>query len=139
LKPLSTKKLFPRDRIVPWVTEEAAKRVESWVKEAAAGGARIECGGARPGAIIEPTVIIGASHEMTVVCKEVFGPVVSIFGYESLEDVIALANSTLYGLQAGVHTESLDVRCGQARSSASAGSSCTALCAGAWITCSTAA
>ena len=100
---------LPQTDVGPMVTEEAAKRVESWVKEAAAGGARVECGGVRHGAIVEPTVITGASHEMTVVCKEVFGPVVSIFGYESLDEVIALANSTPYGLQAGVYTKSLDV------------------------------
>jgi acyl-CoA reductase-like NAD-dependent aldehyde dehydrogenase len=99
----------PETDLGPMVTEDAAKRVESWVKEAAAGGARIECGGVRHGAIIEPTVITGASHEMTVVCKEVFGPVVSIFSYESLDEVITQANSTPYGLQAGVYTKSLDV------------------------------
>jgi acyl-CoA reductase-like NAD-dependent aldehyde dehydrogenase len=99
----------PQTEIGPMVTEEAAKRVEIWVKEAAAGGARIECGGVRHGAIVEPTVVTGASHEMTVVCKEVFGPVVSIFPYENLDEVIALANSTPYGLQAGVYTRSLEV------------------------------
>jgi len=46
---------------------------------------------------------------MTVVCKEVFGPVVSIFRYDDLDEVIAQANSTPYGLQAGVYTRSLDV------------------------------
>jgi acyl-CoA reductase-like NAD-dependent aldehyde dehydrogenase len=99
----------PQTDVGPMVTEEAAKRVESWVKEAAAGGARVECGGVRHGAIVEPTIITRAAHEMTVVCKEVFGPVVSIFGYENLDEVIALANSTPYGLQAGVYTKSLDV------------------------------
>jgi acyl-CoA reductase-like NAD-dependent aldehyde dehydrogenase len=99
----------PQTDLGPMVTEDAAKRVESWVKEAAAAGACVECGGVRHGAIMEPTVITGASHEMTVVCKEVFGPVVSIFDYEKFDDVIALANSTPYGLQAGVYTKSLDV------------------------------
>ena len=99
----------PQTDLGPLVTEDAAKRVESWVKEAAAAGARIECGGVRHGAIVEPTVITGASHEMTVVCKEVFGPVVSIFPFESLDGVMALANSTPYGLQVGVYTRSLEV------------------------------
>jgi acyl-CoA reductase-like NAD-dependent aldehyde dehydrogenase len=91
------------------VTEDAAKRVESWVQQAAAAGAKIECGGKRIGATLEPTVITQATHEMTVVCKEVFGPVVTIFPYQDLTDVIAKANSTPYGLQAGVYTKSLDV------------------------------
>lgn len=93
----------------PMVTEEAAKRVESWVREAAASGAKIECGGTRHGATMEPTVITGATHEMTVVCKEVFGPVVTIFSYDDLTDVIAKANSLPYGLQAGVYTRSLEL------------------------------
>jgi acyl-CoA reductase-like NAD-dependent aldehyde dehydrogenase len=95
--------------IGPMVTEDAARRVESWVHQAAAAGAKIECGGKRTGATLEPTVITQATHEMTVVCKEVFGPVVTIFSYEDLTDVIAKANSTPYGLQAGVYTKSLDV------------------------------
>src|SRR6185312_1865199 len=99
----------PQTDVGPLVSEDAAKRVESWVQEARANGARIECGGVRHGAMVEPTVITGASHAMTVVCKEVFGPVVSIFAYENLDDVIAKANSTPYGLQAGVYTKSLDV------------------------------
>jgi acyl-CoA reductase-like NAD-dependent aldehyde dehydrogenase len=99
----------PQTDVGPMVTEEAARRVESWVKEAAASGAQIACGGNRNGAVMEPTVITGASHDMTVVCKEVFGPVVSMFDYESLDDVIAKANSTPYGLQAGIYTRSLEV------------------------------
>lgn len=99
----------PDTEIGPMVTEDAAKRVESWVREAAAAGARIECGGGRRGAAMEPTVITGASHAMTVVCKEVFGPVVTVFSYDDFAEVIALANSTPYGLQAGVYTKSLEL------------------------------
>jgi acyl-CoA reductase-like NAD-dependent aldehyde dehydrogenase len=99
----------PDTDVGPMVTEDAAKRVESWIREASAQGARVECGGERRGATLVPTVITGASHEMTVVCKEVFGPVVSIFRYDDLDEVIAQANSTPYGLQAGVYTRSLDV------------------------------
>ncbi|HVO90942.1 MAG TPA: aldehyde dehydrogenase family protein [Casimicrobiaceae bacterium] len=100
---------LPDTDIGPMVTEDAARRVESWIREAERSGARIECGGGRQGAIVQPTVITGATHEMTVVCKEVFGPVVSIFGYDDIDDVIERANSTPYGLQAGVYTKSLDL------------------------------
>lgn len=99
----------PDTDVGPMVTEEAATRVESWVQEAARAGARIECGGRRHGATMEPTVVTGATHEMTLVCKEVFGPVVSVFSYSDLNDVIDKANSTPYGLQAGVYTRSLEV------------------------------
>ena len=99
----------PDTDVGPMVTEEAAMRVESWVQEAARAGARIECGGRRHGATMEPTVVTGATHAMTLVCKEVFGPVVSVFSYSDLNDVIEKANSTPYGLQAGVYTKSLEV------------------------------
>jgi acyl-CoA reductase-like NAD-dependent aldehyde dehydrogenase len=99
----------PDTDVGPMVTEEAATRVESWVQEAARAGARIECGGRRHGATMEPTVVTGATHEMTLVCKEVFGPVVSLFSYSDFNDVIDKANSTPYGLQAGVYTKSLEV------------------------------
>ena len=99
----------PDTDVGPMVTEEAAMRVESWVQEAARAGARIECGGRRHGATMAPTVVTGATHEMTLVCKEVFGPVVSLFSYADLNDVIDKANSTPYGLQAGVYTKSLEV------------------------------
>ncbi len=46
---------------------------------------------------------------MTVVCKEVFGPVVSVMPYDDVDAVIAQANATPYGLQAGLYTNSLDL------------------------------
>jgi acyl-CoA reductase-like NAD-dependent aldehyde dehydrogenase len=89
------------------INEHEARRVESWIERARRDGARVLTGGTRRGTAIEPTVLVDvpAGHEIT--CKEVFGPVVSIHRYEKLEDAIARANSSPYGLQVGICTENL--------------------------------
>ncbi|MFO1283124.1 MAG: aldehyde dehydrogenase family protein [Burkholderiales bacterium] len=99
----------PDVEIGPMITEEAAKRVESWIRDAVSQGARLRCGGERRGAIVTPAVLTDVKPEMTVVCKEVFGPVVSVMPYDDVDAVIAQANATPYGLQAGLYTNSLDL------------------------------
>jgi acyl-CoA reductase-like NAD-dependent aldehyde dehydrogenase len=91
------------------IDEHAARRVESWVEEAAAGGARVVTGGRRHGAAFEPTVLAGVKPDMKVVCEEVFGPVVNVISYAELEHAFAAVNAGQYGLQAGVFTGSNEV------------------------------
>jgi acyl-CoA reductase-like NAD-dependent aldehyde dehydrogenase len=91
------------------IDENAARRVESWVQEAAASGARVITGGRRHGAAFEPTVLTEVKPDMKVVCEEVFGPVVNIIPYGALEAAFAAINAGRYGLQAGVFTRSNDV------------------------------
>ena len=95
--------------IGPMISEDAARRVESWILEAVAQGARLRCGGERRGATVTPAVLTEVKSEMTVVCREVFGPVVSMMPYEDIDAAFALANSTPYGLQAGLYTNSMDI------------------------------
>ncbi len=80
-------------------------RVEAWIKEADASGARIATGGRRQAdGVLLPTVITGATPDMKICSKEVFGPVVAITAYDSLDEAFKLANDTDYGLQAAIFT-----------------------------------
>ena len=99
----------PATDIGPMITEEAAKRVESWIREAVEQGAKLRCGGERRGTTVTPTVLTDVRPGMTVVCREVFGPVVSMMPYDDVDEAFALANATPYGLQAGLYTNSMDV------------------------------
>lgn len=98
----------PATDLGPMVTEDAARRVEAWVTEAVAGGARTLRGGARRGAVLPPTVLTDVTPQMRVVCEEVFGPVVSIIPFDDVDEVLDAVNDTPFGLQAGVFTGSLD-------------------------------
>lgn len=77
-------------------------------------GARLLCGGQRlvdghfaDGAYVAPTVFTDCDDEMQITQEEIFGPVMSILGYQSEEEVIARANNSVYGLAAGVITQDL--------------------------------
>jgi acyl-CoA reductase-like NAD-dependent aldehyde dehydrogenase len=99
----------------PVIDEDARERILEWIAEARAGGAEILAGGEERDGLIAPTVIAGASPELKVSCEEVFGPVVTVNAFDSLDEAIELANSTRYGLQAGIFTSRLDtaMRAGQ--------------------------
>ena len=88
----------------PVIDDDARERILSWIEEARASGAEILAGGGPQGDLIQPTVIANALPDMKVCREEVFGPVVVLNPYESLDDAIALANGTRYGLQAGIFT-----------------------------------
>ncbi len=92
----------------PMVRESDAKRVEAWVNEAVAGGARLVIGGERRGAIFAPTVLADVKPEMRVSRSELFGPAVAVTPAETADEAIALANDTNYGLSAGVFTQNID-------------------------------
>ena len=88
------------------VDEAAASRVESWINEAVAGGARIVTGGKREGAQVQPTLLSDVKKDMKVVCDEVFGPVASIVTYKDVTEAITDINASPYGLQCGIYTDS---------------------------------
>ena len=98
--------LDPATDVGTLIDEGAAQRVESWIQEAAAGGARILTGGRRHGAQIEPTVIGNATPEMKVVCDEVFGPVISLAPYDDVDAVFRTVSQSRFGLQTGIFTAS---------------------------------
>jgi acyl-CoA reductase-like NAD-dependent aldehyde dehydrogenase len=91
----------------PVIDEDARDRILAWIDEARSAGADVLTGGGLDGELIRPTVIANASPDLNVSCEEVFGPVCTVNPYDSLEEAIALANGTRYGLQAGVFTNDL--------------------------------
>jgi len=99
--------LDERTDVGPMIAPDAASRVERWIAEAVAGGATIALGGKRNGVFLEPTVLLHTTAEMKVNCEEVFAPLVTVTPYGSLDDAIAWANASPYGLQAGVFTTNL--------------------------------
>ncbi len=99
--------LDPSTDVGTLIDEAAAKRVESWITEAVAGGARVLTGGTRHGAALEPTVLVDVAPGMKVVCEEVFGPVVSILPYDDFDAVCAAVSASRFGLQCGVFTQSV--------------------------------
>ena len=100
----------------PVIDEGARERILSWIDEARHGGAEVLAGGNLDGDLIRPTVIANAAPELKVCHEEVFGPVCVVNAYESLDEAIALANGTRYGLQAGIFTSDLRAALKAARS-----------------------
>jgi len=89
------------------ITTGQAERVESWIREAEAGGARVLSGGRREGALLWPTVLESVPEGARLDCDEAYGPVVSLYRVGSLGDAIARANKVDYGLHAAIFTENL--------------------------------
>ncbi|MEK9521120.1 aldehyde dehydrogenase family protein [Streptomyces sp. NPDC087908] len=91
----------------PLVDEAAAKRVESWVDEAVAAGAKLLAGGKREGATYAPTVLTELPADVTLARAEVFGPVLTIAKVDGEAEAFAAVNDSDFGLQAGVFTHDL--------------------------------
>jgi len=89
------------------IDENEAIRIEKWIEEAVAGGAKVVTGGKRNFATVSPTVLVDVPGSSHISCQEAFGPVLAIYPYEKLEDAIARANATPYGLQAGIFTSDI--------------------------------
>ncbi len=94
--------------IGPLIDQAAAQRVESWIGEAVADGARVLLGGRRTGSLVEATVLSNVNPDMKVSCKEVFGPVVTVTPYRQISEAVALLNQSDYGLQAGIFTQDIN-------------------------------
>jgi acyl-CoA reductase-like NAD-dependent aldehyde dehydrogenase len=104
----------PRDPatvIGPLITAAAADRVADLVGEAVSAGANVLAGGGRPDRAVYPaSVVSGVTPAMRIEREEIFGPVCNVISVDDEAQAIAIANSTAYGLTAGVITE--DVRRG---------------------------
>ncbi len=97
-----------RNQMGTVIDEAAAQQFEARVNEAIAQGARLLVGNGRQGALYAPTVIDRVRPEMTVVREETFGPVSPILTFANIDEAIAMANSTAYGLSSGVCTNRMD-------------------------------
>jgi len=90
------------------IDEAAAKLFEARVDEAISQGAKLLAGNRRDGALYSPTVIDHVDPAMTVVKQETFGPVSPVIRFRSIDEAIAIANGTAYGLSSAVCTNRLD-------------------------------
>jgi glyceraldehyde-3-phosphate dehydrogenase (NADP+) len=100
--------LEEQTKVGPMVRERDAERVEEWVKEAVKGGARLVTGGERHGAIYAPTVLADVKPDMRVSKSELFGPAIAVTPVGTIDEAIAMANDTNYGLSAGIFTQNID-------------------------------
>ena len=91
----------------PMIAPSEAARVEAWVAEAVAGGARPLLGGTRVGDCLQPVILANTTPSMKVERLEVFAPVVTLNAYEDFEEALRRVNESKYGLQAGVFTRDL--------------------------------
>ena len=101
--------LDPTTDVGPVITKDQQQRIERYLEGAKAEGATAVVGGGVPqgkqfetGNWIEPTVFTGVTNDMTIAREEVFGPVLSVLTYDTIDEAVAIANDTNYGLSAGV-------------------------------------
>jgi acyl-CoA reductase-like NAD-dependent aldehyde dehydrogenase len=92
----------PATIVGPVITSEAATRILESIEEARLHNATILAGGGHVGAVIEPTVLINVSRTSRVFCTEIFGPVVTLHEFSSIEEAVAGINDSPFGLQAGI-------------------------------------
>ena len=100
----------PRDPatvVGPVISEEAALRIAAWIDDALAHGATRLVGGARHGSVVPPTLLAGVQPTMKLGCAEVFGPVMCIVPFDTLDEAIARVNATPFGLASGIFTNRL--------------------------------
>ena len=90
------------------IDEAAAKQFEQRVNEAVAQGAKLLAGNQRTGALYSPTVVDQVTPDMTLVKQETFGPVSPVIRFDTIDEAIAISNSTAYGLSSAVCTNRLD-------------------------------
>lgn len=100
-------------QIGPVASRRQLDRIIRYIEAGRSEGARITTGGGRcpdyeQGFFVEPTVFAGVTSEMTIAREEIFGPVVSIIAYEDVDQAVALANDTDFGLSGTVFTSDVE-------------------------------
>lgn len=100
--------LHPDTKVGAIISPEHQAKIDGYVKAAQASGARVALGGETlrleglPGEFYTPTVIAGVTPDMPIARDEVFGPVLSVLTFRTLDEAVSLANAASYGLSAGV-------------------------------------
>jgi acyl-CoA reductase-like NAD-dependent aldehyde dehydrogenase len=104
--------LLPTSDMGPLVSQEQWDRVNGYVGIGRDEGARVLTGGRRPagldrGFFFEPTVFVDATSQMRIVREEIFGPVLTALPWKDVDDLVAMANDSEYGLSAGIWTNNI--------------------------------
>ncbi len=92
----------------PMVRQQDAERVHEWIDEAVAQGARAIVGGDYEGAVHSPTIVADVKPEMRISADELFGPAVAVTPFSDIDEAIAMANDSNYGLSAAIFTQNID-------------------------------
>jgi acyl-CoA reductase-like NAD-dependent aldehyde dehydrogenase len=92
----------------PMVRQQDAERVHEWIDEAVAQGARAIVGGDYEGAVHAPTIVADVKPEMRISADELFGPAVAVTPFSDIDEAIAMANDSNYGLSAAIFTQNID-------------------------------
>jgi acyl-CoA reductase-like NAD-dependent aldehyde dehydrogenase len=93
--------------IGPMVSERDIDRVLGWIDEARTAGAEVLTGGDRVGNTIAPTLVRGVPPTASLACEEAFAPIATIATFRTIDEAVALANDSPFGLQGGVYTNDL--------------------------------
>ena len=104
--------LDPATRVGALVDRQQMETVLGYIEAGHRDGARLLCGGQRlmedsGGTYVEPTLFDGVDNAMKIAREEIFGPVLSVLGFDGDEEAVRIANDTPYGLAAGVWTSNL--------------------------------
>jgi glyceraldehyde-3-phosphate dehydrogenase (NADP+) len=92
----------------PMINEEQAQRTMDWIEDALRAGGKLLAGGHREGTLLHPTILQDVPMEAKVCREEVFAPVVTVIGFDTIEEAIELSNDSIYGLQAGIFTNDIN-------------------------------
>ena len=100
--------LDPETQVGPLINENAAIKVVGQIAYAVEQGATLLCGGERSGCFVTPAVLADVPRDSGIASdEEVFGPVFPVIGFDSLEEAIAIANNSPYGLSSGILTHDM--------------------------------
>jgi succinate-semialdehyde dehydrogenase/glutarate-semialdehyde dehydrogenase len=86
------------------ISEASAQRAQTWIEEARLAQARVLHGGERSRSVLEPTILTNVRSGLRVIDEEIFAPCVSAMPFAALDEAIAHANNTPFGLSAGIFT-----------------------------------
>ena len=103
----------PATQIGPLTSARQRERVEGYIAAGRDEGAKVAVGGGRPsgmdrGWYVEPTVFADVDNSMRIAQEEIFGPVLAVIGYDDVEDAIAIANDSEYGLSGSVWSSDVE-------------------------------
>ena len=97
----------------PLINQAAIDNVQRLVDSAVNAGAKVVTGGKRAtredGFYYEPSVLVDVKQDMAIIQEEIFGPVLPIMTFETLDEAIALANDSEFGLTSSIYTQNIDV------------------------------